>query len=562
MQLDLGNKGGLSIEDSILIDKIAPEVQNEYNKLVENLISDNALCRLDLLLSVVSRNPHHSSILSTLCKVLLLEKKLKRGDDISLIIIESPILIPTINSVLDKFNQKIPVRVRHKFPHILLIFFSGIKFIKSIYLIIISWLWPRLTKSYKIQPKESILFIDSFILPGSFTKEGDFVDRYYTGYDQNLNNAQRKKIWYSPTLFGLKTLGQCLKMSIQAKKSKHNFIFQESWLTLYDYIYAFCLTIVVPFKVKNSPLFMGHNIHQLLINEARKDILSPSLTMAICKYRFIKNLRKAGIEICHVVDWHENQTIDKALNLGFHKYYPDVIVKGYQGHVSPSYDTHKVPQSYEIENGTLPNQLYVISKNYKKTILNNCPDLDVRVASAFRYSYLYDINRRRSTSDIPTILIALPMDIDESTNILNMCGQLQSLIDTKVSILVKHHPAHESHIFAKRVPLFFNDSFIQTNDSMSDLLKSISLVISSASSACAEAASLGIPVAMYGNRYGVTMNTILDGVNGFSNNIFYSESQLAEFIKLYLGKNGKNSSIDQTFFMDNGESVQALFVCE
>ena len=154
------------------------------------------------------------------------------------------------------------------------------------------------------------------------------------------------------------------------------------------------------------------------------------------------------------------------------------------------------------------------------------------------------------------------MDIDESTNILNMCGQLQSLIDTKVSILVKHHPAHESHIFAKRVPLFFNDSFIQTNDSMSDLLKSISLVISSASSACAEAASLGIPVAMYGNRYGVTMNTILDGVNGFSNNIFYSESQLAEFIKLYLGKNGKNSSIDQTFFMDNGESVQALFVCE
>ena len=98
MQLDLSNNGELSIEDSILIDKIAPEVQNEYNKLVENLISDNALCSLDLLLSVVSRDPHRSSVLLTLCKILLLEKKLKNGDDISLIIIESPMLIPTINS--------------------------------------------------------------------------------------------------------------------------------------------------------------------------------------------------------------------------------------------------------------------------------------------------------------------------------------------------------------------------------------------------------------------------------------------------------------------------------
>jgi hypothetical protein len=562
MQLDLSNNGELSIEDSILIDKIAPEVQNEYNKLVENLISDNALCTLDLLLSVVSRNPHHSSVLLTLCKILLLEKKLKNGDDISLIIIESPMLIPTINSVLDKFNQKIPVRVRNRFPHILLIFFSGIKFIKSIYLIIISWLWPRLTKSYKIQPKESILFIDSFILPGSFTKEGDFVDRYYTGYDINLSNAQRKKIWYSPTLFGLKTLSQCLKMSIQAKKSKYNFIFQESWLTFYDYIYAFYLSVILPFKVKNTPLFMGHNVYKLLISEARTDVLSPSLIMAICKYRFIRNLRKENIEVCHVVNWHENQTIDKALNLAFHKYYPDVVVKGYQGYVSSPYETHKVPQSFELENSTLPNQLHVISKGYKKVALHACQNLDVRVASAFRFLYLYNVNRSKKYEEPLIILISLPMDTSESSNILKSCVKIQSRIEMDVIVLVKHHPAHDRIKFIKRVPLFLDESFIQTNDSMSDLLGSISLLISSASSSCAEAASLGIPVAVHGNRYGITMSPINDHVNGYLNNIFYSKSQLVEFIRLYLGMNYNNSSIDETFFRDNGESARALFACE
>ena len=562
MQLDLSIKGKLSIKDSILIDKIAPKVQSEYNKLIEQLVSDNALCELDLLLSVTSRNPFHSLVLPTLCKVLLLEEKLKKGDKISSIVVENTLMLASIYSILAKFNQKIPVKVNHKFQYALLIFLGFLKFIKSIYLITVSWLWPRLTMSYKARSKEPILFVDNFILPSSFTKEGDFVDRYYTGHEQYLNNSQCKKIWYSPTLFGLKTLGQHLKMSIQAKNSKHNFIFQESWLTFYDYIYAFYLTIVLPFKVKKSPLFMGHNIHQLLISEARRDIFSPSLIMAICKYRFIKNLRKANIEICQVVDWHENQTIDKALNLGFHKYYPDVIVKGYQGHVSPPYETHKVPQSYEIENGTLPNQLHVISQNYKQTVLNSCPDLDVRVASAFRFLYLYDVDRSKVIVDLPIILIALPMDVNESVSILNSCIQLQSLIDTKVNILVKHHPGHDSKEFVKRVPTFLNDAFIPTNDSMLDLLESISLLISSASSVCAEAAALGMPVAIHGNRYGITMNPIVESINNFADNVFYSEEQLGRFVGHSLGKSNKKSSIDQSFFMDNGESARALFVCE
>jgi len=562
MQLDLSIKGRLSIEDSILIDQIAPRAQKEYNKLIEQVIKDNTLNGLALLLSVCSRNPFHSVILPFLSKALLLEEKLKKDDKITLIVVENTLMSTIIHSILDKFNQKIPIRVNQKYPYILLLALGLIKFFKSSYWIVISWLWPRLTRVYKKRPKVPIVFVDNFLLPNSFTKEGKFVERYYTGYGRYLSSTQCQKIWYSPTLFGFKTLSQCFKMSIQSKKSQHNFIFQESWLTLSDYIYALYLTAVLPFKVKNFPLFMGCNIHQLLISEARKDIFSPSLTMAVCKFRFIKNLHTAGVEICQVVDWHENQDIDKALNLGFHKYYPNVVVKGYQGHVSPSYEAHKIPQSYEIENGTLPNQLHVISQNYKKTVLNNCPDLDVRVASAFRFLYLYDINRKKSSSDIPTILIALPMDIDESTNILNMCGQLQSLIDTKVSILVKHHPAHESHIFAKRVPAFLNSAFIPTNSSIPNLLEFVSLLISSASSVCVEAISLGIPVAIHGNRYGVTMNPVANTINNTKGNIFYSQEQLGKFVDFSLQKNNHKTSIEQSFFMDNGESAQALFVCE
>ncbi len=562
MQLDLSSKGKLSIEDSILIDSVAPQVVKEYNKIIEELVNVNNLKGLDLILSVISRNPFHSSVLLSLCKLSLLEEKLNKNESISSVVIENKATYLATKTIIERYRSNTTIVVKSNYAGVLLVIITFLKFIKSLYMIIISWLWPRITRIYRDKPKGSIVFVDNFILPNSFNKEGDFVERYYTGYDRYLSDTQRQKVWYSPTLFGFKTLRQYFKMSVQSKKSRHNFLFQESWLTFYDYIYALYLTAIIPLKVKNLPLFRGCNIHQLLISEAKKDIFSPSLVMSICKFRFIKNLRIARVDVCQVVDWNENQAIDKALNLGFHKYYPDVVVKGYQGYVSPPYEAHKVPQSFELENSTLPSQLYVISENYKKTVLDSCPNFDVRVASAFRFSYLYDVDRSKVISDEPTILIALPMNINESISILNSCIQLQSIIDIKVTILVKHHPGYNKKEFAKKVPLFLDDSFVQTNDSMVDLLGSISLLISSASSVCAEAASLGIPVAIHGNRYGVTMSPIIDGVNSFSNNIFYSKSHLAKFIKLYLGRKSNNSSIVQTFFMDNGESAQALFTCE
>jgi len=426
---------------------------------------------------------------------------------------------------------------------------------------LLSYFWVRLTKTKKIIPKGLNVLVDSFILTDSFNKEGEFSDRYYTGYENYLSPEQISRIRYIPTLHGFRTLSQLISMSASAKKYKNKFIFQESWLSFYDYFFALFQTVILSFKIKNTPYFRGVNIHQLFVRESKKDIFSPSFMMAICKYRFIKKMRVEGVGVCHVLNWNENQNIDKALNLAIHEFYPGISVKGYQGYASSLHEVHKIPQEYELDNLTFPDELHVISKKIQGIVSSNCPKINVKLASAFRFSYLYDINRKKSVPGIPTILIALPMDIDESTNILNACSQLHSLVNTKISILVKHHPAHESHTFAKRVPVFRNDAFTPTNDSMFDLLGFISLLISSASSVCVEATSLGIPVAIHGNRHGVTMNPVTD-VHNHKDNVFYSQEQLGKFVDSSLQKNSQKISIEHSFFMDNGESAQALFVCE
>lgn len=562
MQLDLRNRGELSVEDSMLIDGIAPKVQTEYNKFIGQLISDNRLSGLELLLSIASRNPFHSSVLPILCKALLLEEKLKKGDLVSSIIVENAPMLAIIRSVLNKFDRQIPIRVGGSYLHNSLLLMGVSKFLKSTYWIIVSWLWPRLSGVYKTRPGTPIMFVDSFIFPNSFTKEGQFIDRYYTDFDQYLSADQRQQVWYSPTLFGFKTLRQCLKMSFQSKKSQQNFIFQESWLTLGDYLQALYLTMVLPSKVTATPPFMGIDIRQLLVYESKRDMFSPSLVMAICKYYFIEKIKDADIEVCQVVDWNENQTIDKALNLGFHQYYPNILVKGYQGYVSPSYETHKVPQSFEREYLTLPDQLHVISERHREIVLDSCPKLDIRLASAFRFSYLYDINRQTVAEKGLSVLVALPMDINESIGILQLCTQLPTVLGNKACILVKHHPAHNSQDFAKKVPLFLDQAFIQTQDSMFNLLKSTSLLISSASSTCAEADALGIPVAVYGNRYGVTMNPTFSKDDKPTSNVFYSWEQLVGLIESSLQQGDTKISIDRYFFMDNGQSARQLFTCK
>jgi hypothetical protein len=561
MHLDLSNNGRLSIEDSVLIDSIAVKVQKEYNKSTEKLVLNNNLSNLELLLSVISRNPSQTSILSSLCKIHLLDEKLKTGDDIHQITIQDNSMLDVINELLIKFDKKIPIKLKEKNSSGRMFLLCSINIIKSLYLICLNWLWPKLSRTLKAKVNNEIILVDNFIFPNSFDNDNSLLERYFTGYDKYLSESQKMKIWYIPTLIGFKTLGQLLKMANKAKKSSSNIIFQDSWLSLGDYVHSLFLTFKLPKSIKKTNLFMGYKIDKILIKEVRKDLGSPSLMLAICKYKFIVNLKNANIKICHVVDWHENQLIDKALNLAIKKEYPDVVIKGYQGFVSSSYETHKIPHSYELENGSLPDQLFVISKQYKDIILENCPGLDVRLASAFRFSYLYDIKRNNLNNDKIFILIALPMNINDSIEILNLFLSITN-INKKIEILVKHHPGYSKAEFSKKVPEFLNDTFNVTSDSMELLLEKISLLVSSASSVTAEAACLGIPVAIYGNRQGVTLNPISNKNNKLNNNIFYSKEQLEIFINNSISKRNYKTSIKKSFFVDNGNSARDLFVCD
>ena len=551
--LNLFTGGRLSASDSLLLEQLAPSVIDKYNDFTDELIRRNKFQGLSLLLNLSCRNPLASPLLDLFCKISLLEEKLKKLEDVRVIYVDNWQIAEIVNELLLKFKKKVEVKVISNKKNLSLhIIFN---FIKSSYLILIYWLWTRLM-GLKIIPNGEILFVDNFILIDSFKPDGSFVDRYYTNHEEYLSEDERSLRWYAPTLVGINYPWQMLKVGQGVKSSKDNFLIQEAWLNFSDYLYSIYYSLLIPFRLKEVPKFKGLNFKTFILNENFKDISSPSLMLAICKYRFIRRLSKEKINISGAVEWNENQIIDRAINLGFKDCYKDITVQGYQGFILPEYYACAQPTCLEFSLGSLPDIMHVPGKSGNALRKSVCPKLLVKISPAFRFSHVFNIQDLRSKK-LPIILVALPMNLSESKNIIKSIIDIQESLKVSVRLIIKLHPSNTLKDFLVSVPEAKNLEI--TDKNMHQLLELCSVMISSTSSACVEAVSVGIPVAIYGNRYGVSWNPIPENVPNEIWEVFYTRSQLVLFINQALSKPSRHSIVNDLFHPITKEGTRELF---
>jgi hypothetical protein len=558
LELDLSKNGELSTDDSIFINKIAPSVREEYNDFTRRLIKKNKLSGLSLLLAATCRNTLASPVYDVFCRAALLEEKIVKDEVPNLIYVDDD-TENIIRSVLAKFNLTGYVKIqcfkkKNLFKHIVVNIF------KSIYCLVSAWFWVRLFKIQKI-PNDSVIFIDNFLLINSFNEKGEFFDRYYTGYDQYLSSTDIKQVWYAPTLYGIKYPSDYIKICKDLKRTNQNFLIQEAWLTITDYVYSFVASLIIPFLLKSNLSYRDFDTKSLIFKVKMRDLGSPELMRAIYKFRFIRRLSKNGVDICNVVDWNENQIIDRALNMAFREFYPHLTIKGYQGFPAPEYYASLQPVCYEMELNTLPHQLHVISDVYKKIKLEVCKDLDVRVSPAFRYSHVFETKDRRLIES-PVVLIALPGMLDDCRRLCEICSCLSKKLPAEVKFLVKIHPIYTIKRFLDLIPEFDDGVFEIINKPISELLELTSVLITMGSSVAVEAVSIGVPVAICGNRHGITLNYIPKSVPKELWSVSYNLVTLEDFIRTSLKYKKRQSMVNKLFQPISEKSTRELFVCD
>jgi len=556
-ELDFRKNGKLSVDDSILLDKIAPIVLREYNEFTGRFIKANKITGLNILLAATCRNTLASPVFDVFCRAALLEEKIIKGQVPTIIHVDEE-TEGVIKGVLEKFSLKGQVEVKSwKGTSVAIHIVFNI--CKTLYYIVSGWLWAKFFKLKK-KPDKSISYIDTFLFVDSINEKGKYVDHYYPGHDHYLSQEEKLREWFAPMLFAINYPSDYIKLGKRLKKTDQNFLVQEAWLTFFDCTYAFFAALMIPLFVRKHISFRGIETKPLLGKVILRDIGSTALMRAISKFRFIRRLSLSGIDICNAVDWNENQVIDRALNMAFRKFYPDLIIHGYQGFPVLDYYASLQPVSYEMDLNTLPHQLHVIGEVYKQSKLKVFEKLDVKVSPAFRYSHLFVHEDKRPTGK-PIVLIALPGMIEECRSILQTCVCLEKNLCNEARFLFKIHPSYTKKRFFSLVPEFDSALFEVTARPMPELFEIISMLITAGSSVSVEAVSVGIPVAICGNRSGVTHNFIPEAALKKLWSVVYTVEDLENFVRESFNIKNRESRVHEFFQPMDKTKTRELFTC-
>ena len=160
--LDLRKLGSLTIEDSKRISFLAESVGIEYNNYIGEIIELNNIEGLQFIPSVVCRNTYMSKIYDRMCRLALLEDRLKSGEIYAAIIIDTKRMKEPIRFLLDKYHSSASIKVLDN----QLLRFSFIyplySLLRNFYICLNLWFWPKIVK-FKNSPINEIYFLDTFI---------------------------------------------------------------------------------------------------------------------------------------------------------------------------------------------------------------------------------------------------------------------------------------------------------------------------------------------------------------------------------------------------------------
>ncbi len=536
MQLDLRYMGQLGQRYTFKYNKIAKDLRPQFVKLIEQLGKDNAQNIDWWVSSPASRNNFKSPLFHYCCSIALLQELIRGKEPITEIKVDTKVFKIIIKDYLvkERIASKVKV-VRLLVKQQLKLLISPVYFLlRDLFLFFVA----HQTRSLRSPlPPDPLTLIDTFVLPGYIEE-----DRYYRVPMGTLSDKEKKRVWFVPFLIGFRLL-QTLALIRLLRKSKRSFILKEDFLKLRDYLFAFSYFFRSRSLEVGRYVFQGVDISSLI----REELISfqgvSSSFMALINYRFAKRLKEAGVKIRLVIDWFENQEIDRGWNAGFRRFFPGTLTKGYQGFVAIPHRLCVYPTEEEKKNAVIPHEIMVIGKGLVQSARKFCPDLHVTVVPAFRFQQVWQGRKFSPDSKEYTILVALPIMVNEAIHMLTTLFHEKAYLKKNCQVRIKPHPVSSPSMIKKCFPGDWPKGFELVSGDFKDCVEQANLLISSASSTCLETMAKGIPVIILGNMHGLTYTPIPEAITEDIWKLCYSPEDTVKAIQFY--KNRGSDKIKQ-----------------
>ena len=503
----------LSREQIILLNKISGTIVEDYNALIERIFHATDKSIDWLVSSTLSRNTYANPLFIDLCYLMLVDVLVKSDKEIRRVIVFDKILKYVLDEKFERDSRKIEVSVLIKKANFTERFLTDFKpltdFLLSCKRMFIMWLIGSRRRKKNVAKNHPLILIDTFFLKTMF-KGGTFADRYYPGLLEKLNEVEKGNIFFTPEL-SIKRYIDVKRVVLIAERDEAQFIFRNDYLKIVDYLFALLSPIRIG-KIKFDQFkTCGFAVGPILKTHFRQNVLNWSSILALLNYRFFQRLKEAGVHLKKVIDWNENQMIDRGFNKGIKDYYPDTQSVGYQGYIiSTNFNFYIHPTKYEYEAGVIPNEIAVVGKGLVHDAKKFYKKLEVKVAPAFRCRGLWE----EEPADIAgiggnIILVALPIALKESEEIIKLIIDALSIKErNNLCFNFKPHPALNIQNLKKKLGQEWRENFSIITGDFIQRAKESCLMLGNTSSTCIEALALGIPVVIIGSQSGLTQNPI------------------------------------------------------
>jgi len=481
----------------------------------------------------VSRNTLNSDLFLAYCKVQLIKVLLESGNKINEIVVDTLAMktilhqLPGINDTKITIAKSIIVSSLNNYG--LLLLSMARQFVHKLFQVA---LFRILFMGKKVILTQPITLIDTFAIPGYYSR-----DRYYNGLWESLSKSEKNGIKFVPTIVmtSLYKLFHAFKELINAERQ---FLFKESYLKFSDIFYALLYPIRVRFIKIKSVVVDGIDYSSLINTELHNRAGYHLAIEGLINYRFIKRLKDKNIKIRKFIDWWESHSLDKGLHKALNKYFPDVPVVGYLGYAPRELELQLYPADYELYNNVVPEKIAVIGKAFVDGLKIFSPNHDIEYAPAFRFQHLWNGEPHKPDSNKYTVLIALPIILNDSIHIIKMVNScLNDLSINTLRIWVKPHPTISVDQLKNELSTEWPNIFEICEDDTQLALRKSDILISGMSSICLEAMALGIPALVVEQPYGLQFVPVPDDIPQDLWKLCYSKRDILKSIEHFKSRN-------------------------
>ncbi len=532
MTLDLTGCTPLSSKNARLLNELAVGLRPHIVRLVDQLSTEQG-SNIDWWVTpLASRNPFSSQFFLHCCRILLLDRLLTLKEIPDEVLVDSPAMADLAACLASRHGVGMHIKVRYsRFWHdYLLVPLKSL--LTAVFHSVSQFVCARLLLS-RPTPYDgsSLILVDTFLYSDS-VHNGVFHDRHFPGINDVLEADESARIRYFPTFYKIRNYP---KAFFRLHRLRERFLIKEDFLKISDYVYAFGHGFRVRHIRSSAQLSLdGMQLNALVDEELQRGWMWPGAIEALLKFRTVARMREAGVKIGRVLDWFENQDIDRGANAGFRRYYPNAEVVGYIGYVASQHYLCMYPTPAEAKAQVLPTKFAVMGKGFVSSIKEFCPELVATVSPALRYSAGLQLAMRSAHEPALVVVVALPLVRAEALAILNTIHHLLHSLQKSplaaeegVHFRIKPHPS--SDISAQGAYGLPPDSKIRVtweNGKLDTLLQQSDVLVSAASSACFEALAMGVPVIIQGSLMGITFVPIPQAVPEGQWQVCYAADEL------------------------------------